>query len=156
MTAATEQSQSPKDISLQDYPLIFEQVVAWGDMDAFGHVNNVQYYRYIESARIAYLSRIKMLATGLLSVVASNNCRYLQPVHYPDSLNIGVKVSELRQSGFRMDYAIFSTQQQTVVALAQAVVVMVDGQTFAKTALPDEVRQQIIDLEKKAGHDLTA
>ena len=35
-----------KELSV--YPVIYEQKVAWGDMDAFGHVNNVQYYRYIE------------------------------------------------------------------------------------------------------------
>ena len=38
--------------SLEQYPVILEQPVAWGDMDAFGHVNNVMYYRYIESARL--------------------------------------------------------------------------------------------------------
>lgn len=39
-------------MQLTDYPVIHQQVVAWGDMDALGHVNNVMYYRYIESARI--------------------------------------------------------------------------------------------------------
>lgn len=40
---------------LKQYPVIYEQTVAWGDMDAFGHVNNAMYYRYVESARLAYL-----------------------------------------------------------------------------------------------------
>ena len=35
---------------LQQYPVIYSQTVAWGDMDAFGHVNNAMYYRYIERA----------------------------------------------------------------------------------------------------------
>ena len=43
---------------LAQYPVIHEQAVAWGDMDAFGHVNNVLYYRYIESARIRYLDAV--------------------------------------------------------------------------------------------------
>lgn len=38
-------------LTLADYPIVFEQRVAWGDMDAFGHVNNVIYYRYIEYAK---------------------------------------------------------------------------------------------------------
>lgn len=42
-----------KELSV--YPVIYDQKVAWGDMDAFGHVNNVQYYRYIESSRILYM-----------------------------------------------------------------------------------------------------
>ncbi len=46
-------------LTLADYPIVFEQRVAWGDMDAFGHVNNVIYYRYIESARLYYLEPFK-------------------------------------------------------------------------------------------------
>ena len=45
---------------LQQYPIIYSQVVAWGDMDAFGHVNNVIYYRYIEIARLAYLNQLNV------------------------------------------------------------------------------------------------
>ncbi|CAM0565404.1 hypothetical protein HLH81_18595 [Acinetobacter baumannii] len=44
-----------KELSV--YPVIYDQKVAWGDMDAFGHVNNVQYYRYIESSRILYMEK---------------------------------------------------------------------------------------------------
>lgn len=46
---------------LQQYPVIYSQTVAWGDMDAFGHVNNATYYRYIESARLAYLGKLNIL-----------------------------------------------------------------------------------------------
>ena len=50
--------------ALQDYPVIYEQQVAWGDMDAFGHVNNVIYYRYIESARVCYLDKLNIFEQG--------------------------------------------------------------------------------------------
>ena len=45
---------------LSDYPIIHIQPVAWGDMDAFGHVNNVLYYRYMESARIRYMDELNI------------------------------------------------------------------------------------------------
>lgn len=48
-----------KELSV--YPVIYDQKVAWGDMDAFGHVNNVQYYRYIESSRILYMENVNIL-----------------------------------------------------------------------------------------------
>ena len=47
-----------KELSV--YPVIYDQKVAWGDMDAFGHVNNVQYYRYIESSRILYMENVNI------------------------------------------------------------------------------------------------
>ncbi|MGM7337177.1 acyl-CoA thioesterase, partial [Acinetobacter baumannii] len=55
-----------KELSV--YPVIYDQKVAWGDMDAFGHVNNVQYYRYIESSRILYMEKAllhKPISKGL-------------------------------------------------------------------------------------------
>lgn len=71
---------------LTDYPVIYEQNVAWGDMDAFGHVNNVIYYRYIESARICYLDVLNIFKLDINTVVASSQCKYLKPVFYPDQL----------------------------------------------------------------------
>ena len=90
--------------SLAQYPVIFEQRVAWGDMDAFGHVNNAVYYRYIESARLAYLDRLNILVGPLLTVVATNQCRYLKPVVYPDQLKIGVRIEDIGTTSFRMSY----------------------------------------------------
>ena len=81
---------------LADYPVIFEQKIAWGDMDAFGHVNNVMYYRYMESARIWYFDQLDIFSYDVNTVVASNQCKYLKPIFYPDVLHIGVRVEELR------------------------------------------------------------
>ena len=50
---------------LNQHPVIHEQAVAWGDMDAFGHVNNVLYYRYIESARIKYMDILDFCSRGV-------------------------------------------------------------------------------------------
>ena len=56
--------------SVLDYPLVYTQHVDWGDMDAFGHVNNVMYYRYVESARLAYIEHTDILSADVLTVVA--------------------------------------------------------------------------------------
>ena len=69
---------------LNQYPVIYEQQVAWGDMDAFGHVNNVIYYRYMESARIAYFDELNILSQDVNTVVATNQCKYIKPMFYPD------------------------------------------------------------------------
>lgn len=140
--------------ALIQYPIIYEQKVVWGDMDAFGHVNNVIYYRYIESARIYYFDQLDILAENINTVVASNQCSYIRPVVYPDTLKIGVRIEELRNSAFRMHYCLYSEQQNQVVASAEAVVVCVDKINMKKTALPQHTRARIIQLEKTAGRDL--
>jgi acyl-CoA thioester hydrolase len=141
--------------SLKEYPVIYRQTVAWGDMDAVGHVNNVMYYRYIESARVEYCARISGDGNQLLSaVIASSSCRYLRPVYFPDVLEIGVQVVEVRNSGFRMNYVLYSTEQQQIVATGEAIAVMVDAKTLGKVALSAELRERIYTLERSVGNDL--
>lgn len=88
-------------IELAEYPVIYEQKVAWGDMDAFGHVNNAVYYRYIESARICYFEELNIFQQDIYTVVASSQCQYLRPLFYPDQLKSarGWKRCAAAQSG---------------------------------------------------------
>lgn len=143
---------SMKELSV--YPVIHKQTIAWGDMDAFGHVNNVQYYRYIESARIAYLMALNIFDQDILTVVASSQCKYLSPVFYPDVLHIGARIEELRNSAFRMHYVLWSETQNQVVATGEAVMVCVDKLTSKKLNIPDTIRQKIVQLEQSVGHSL--
>jgi acyl-CoA thioester hydrolase len=147
-------SKNMQELSI--YPVVHEQTVAWGDMDAFGHVNNVQYYRYIESARIAYLMVLNIFENDILTVVASNQCKYLRPVFYPDVLYIGARIEELRNSAFRMHYMLWSQAQNQVVATGEAVLVCVDKQTSQKVNIPELIRNRIIQLEASVGHNLAA
>ncbi|PJG42638.1 thioesterase [Acinetobacter tandoii] len=135
-----------------EYPIVHEQNVAWGDMDAFGHVNNVMYYRYIESARINYFDALNIFEQKVLTVVASNQCKYLRPVFYPDQLKIAVRVDELRNSAMRMTYQLFSTAQNELVATAEAVIVCVDQENMQKAAIPEDIREKILKMEHAVGH----
>ena len=147
-------SVNMKELSV--YPIVHEQTVAWGDMDAFGHVNNVQYYRYIESARIAYLMALNIFDQDILTVVASSQCKYLSPVFYPDVLHIGARIEELRNSAFRMHYVLWSKMQNQVVATGEAVLVCVTKHDSKKVNIPDSIRNKIIQLESNAGHNLVS
>ncbi|WP_374665300.1 acyl-CoA thioesterase [Acinetobacter sp.] len=137
---------------LADYPVIYEQNVAWGDMDAFGHVNNVQYYRYIESARICYFNELGIFQQNVFTVVASSQCKYFSPVVYPDQLKIGARVEELRNSAMRMHYLIWSEQQQKIAAEGEAVIVCVDQVNMKKMAMPDIIREGIKKIEIRVQH----
>ncbi|ALD02537.1 MAG: thioesterase family protein [Acinetobacter sp.] len=141
-------------LTLLDYPIIYQQQVAWGDMDAFGHVNNVIYYRYMESARIDYMNKLDILREDIYTVVASNQCKYMRPVFYPDQLKIGVRVEEVRSSAFRMSYLLWSELQQQVVATGDAVIVCVDKVEMQKIKIPDNIRKRLIETELKVNHQI--
>ncbi|OTG81119.1 acyl-CoA thioesterase [Acinetobacter sp. ANC 4648] len=140
---------------LLNYPVIYEQTVAWGDMDAFGHVNNVIYYRYMESARIAYFDQLNIFTQNIYTVVSSNQCQYLKPVFYPDRLKIAARVDEIRNSAMRMHYILWSEKQNAIVATGDAVIVFVDPVEMKKTLIPIDIKEMILSLEQSVNHELS-
>ncbi len=72
---------------LQDFPVVTEIPVAWGEMDALQHVNNVVYFRYFETARIDYFRHIQLMEdlaiTQVGPVLSETQSRYKIPVTFP-------------------------------------------------------------------------
>lgn len=134
--------------SLKDYPVVHVQPVAWGEMDAFNHLNNVAYYRYAESARISYMHAIGLMFArdDLLTILASSNCQYLRPVTYPDTLLIGVRIKKLGNTSIIFEYAFFSHQQQAQVATGEAVIVRTN-QAMQKQSWSQTERQRLCEFE---------
>ncbi len=143
---------------LNGYPVVIEAPVAWGEMDAFQHVNNIIYLRYFESARIAYFSRLDMLEamtrTGIGPILASTSCRFKIPLTYPDKVLIGAKVTNIYESSFMMVYSVFSTSHQKVAAEGDGLLVTFNYQENRKVPVPEELSQRIRDLEGMKGEEI--
>ncbi|MBL0713735.1 MAG: acyl-CoA thioesterase [Desulfosarcina sp.] len=136
---------------LEDYPVVIEIPVAWGEMDAFGHVNNIVYLRYFESARIAYFEKLKvmqaMAATGIGPILAETRCRYKLPLTYPDTVSVGAKIVELMADRFLMHYRVVSHRHGKVAAEGDGRVVPYDFGAQTKTPLPEVISDRIRALE---------
>jgi len=140
------------------YPVIIEIPVAWGDMDAFQHVNNIMYFKYFESARISYFEKINFMEvmneTGIGPILASTQCRYKIPLTYPDYVTVGAKVDTIEKERFIMKYAVISHKHEKIAALGEGVLVTFDYQNNKKTLIPDEIKKRIIVLEKSVSQDV--
>ena len=138
-----------------DFPVVLPIRVAWGEMDAFQHVNNVSYIRYFESARIAYMEAMKMEANIKKSpvglILGDIYCRYRRPVVYPDTLHIGTKISEIQDFGFIMEYQAYSEKQQTVTTLGHCKIVMIDYRSGDKVAVAGDMLEKILKLQPELG-----
>jgi len=138
---------------LDEFPVTLRVPVAWGDMDAFGHVNNTVYLRWFESARIAYFERIRfggsssgtMPAVG--PILARTQAVYKLPLTYPDTVDVGTRVTQVEKDRFTMLYRVVSERHATVACEGDARIISYDYRAGAKTALPDEVREAIEALE---------
>ncbi|AFC26655.1 acyl-CoA thioesterase [Saprospira grandis] len=133
-------------------PLIWKQPVAWGDMDAFGHVNNVQYLRYFETARVKYFEDLMTGEKGkgpVQPVVASLTADYKAPVTYPDTLEVKLGVTEMGNSSLKMRAEMHSAKGYLAV-VAHCSIVMFDFVKKRPARISDELRQFIEELEAKA------
>jgi acyl-CoA thioester hydrolase len=137
---------------LKDYPIDFSLPVQWGEQDTIGHVNNVVYFRWCETARVVYLQRIglweMMQQTKVGCIVAHIGCNYRQPVTYPDTVHIGARVTKIGKSSFKMEHAIFS-DALGLVADADSTMVVYDYNTNKPCPMPAEIRAAIESLEQR-------
>ena len=140
------------------YPVVIEIPIAWGDMDAFQHVNNIVYFKHFESARISYFEKIHfpevMNKTGIGPILASTQCKYKIPLTYPDHVTAGARVDTIEKDRFVMQYVVISHKLKKIAALGEGVLVTFDYQNNKKAFIPDEIRKRIIDLEKSVRQDL--
>jgi acyl-CoA thioester hydrolase len=138
---------------LEDYPIVIEIPVAWGEMDAFQHVNNVAFFRYFESARIMYSEKLGLHnlkeQTGIGPILGSTSCKYKLPLTYPDTVSVGAKVTDMAEDRFSMAYVVVSHKHQKIAAEGDGVIVMYNYKEGKKTAIPDELRKTILAFEKK-------
>lgn len=122
----------------------------WGEMDAFGHVNNVAYFRWLETARMHYLRAIGIThpdeqnGSGLL--LAETTCTFLKPLHFPDTVTVRTGVDHVGNTSFRMRYEVLS-EAVGLAATAVSVQVMFDYNARSKTPVPADVRGRILDVQ---------
>lgn len=121
--------------------------LAWGEMDAFQHLNNIIYFRYFETARIAFFEKMKMTKRGLPQgvgpILASTSCRFKAPLAYPDTLYVGVRILEIGADRFKLEHLVVSEKLQKVAAVGEVVVVSYDYSAQAKTDLPESWRRRL-------------
>jgi len=137
---------------LAQYPVVVETPVAWGEMDAFGHVNNIIYFRYFESARIAYFEKLDMPEfigrDPIGPILAETTCRFRAPLSYPDTVSIGARVASVGEDRFMMNYVVFSHKLERIAAEGEGIMVCYDYRQNRKASVPPGLRQRIEEIER--------
>ena len=139
------------DATLDRYPVSVSIPVAWGDMDAFQHVNNVVYARWLETARIVYLERIglidRMREEGVGPILAKTVIDYKRPLQYPDTVHVSATVTRIGGSSFTMSFRIRSEALGTDVASGEQVMVVYDYRAGATARVDHRLRGAIAAVE---------
>jgi acyl-CoA thioester hydrolase len=115
----------------------------WADNDAYGHVNNVVYYAWFDTAVNAYLieqGALDIHDGATIGLVVETHCNYFAPVVFPQAVEVGIRVASLGTSSVRYELGIFTADQKGdfVVCAAKGhfIHVYVDQQTRRPVQLP--------------------
>lgn len=113
------------------------------DNDVYGHVNNVVYYSYFDTAANAYLvgaGALDIESSQVIGLVVETACHYFSSLAFPDEIEAGVVAAHLGNTSVRYEIGIFKTGEAVTAAHGHFVHVYVDRDTRRPVALPPELR----------------
>ncbi|WP_179403591.1 acyl-CoA thioesterase [Burkholderia guangdongensis] len=134
---------------MTDYASVFEMSmpIRWGDMDAFGHVNNTVYFRYMEQARISWFESMGLggnKGDGQGPVIVTASMEFLRQLAYPGDVIARISVSKPGRSSFDSGFELLRADEPgQLYARGSARVVWIDYALGKSVPLPDTLRERI-------------
>lgn len=144
-------SMTPPDVTptRDDFPVRRRITTRWADNDVYGHVNNVVYYAFFDTAVNGWL----IDATGLdirtlpaIGLVAETSCRFLAPLSFPDEVVAGLALERLGRSSVVYRVGLFRGEESSPAAIGRFVHVYVDRESRTPTPVPEPIRTALAAL----------
>jgi acyl-CoA thioester hydrolase len=134
-----------------DFPRIHRVTTRWDDNDAYGHVNNVRYYAFFDTAINEWLVReggLDIQGGDVIGLCAESHCTFATPLAFPDDVEVGLRVGQLGRTSVRYELGVFAAGVDEPAADGWFVHVFVDRATRRPAEPPPRLRAA---LERLAG-----
>ena len=121
----------------------------WHDNDVYGHVNNVVYYSFFDSAVNTYLIEaggLDIHAGEVVGFVVSSSCDYFASIAFPERIEVGLRVGKLGNSSVQYELAIFKHGEEQACAAGRFVHVFVDRDSNRPVGIPESLRAALARL----------
>lgn len=118
----------------------------WADDDVYGHVNNVAYYAFFDTAvnrRLIRLGALDPHGGAVIGLVVETRCRYFAPVGFPDRVCVGLRVERLGTTSVTYDLGLFRNDEDRASARGSFTHVFVDRATRRPTPMPAPLREAL-------------
>jgi acyl-CoA thioester hydrolase len=133
-----------------DYKIFYPKSTRWSDNDIYGHVNNVIYYSYFDTAINRYLIEeggLDISDGSIVGYVVNSGCEYHAPISYPEAVEAGVRVDRLGNSSVQYGIAIFREGEQIAAAHGHVVHVFVERAENRSVPIPQNLRTALERLQ---------
>ncbi|KAA1420453.1 acyl-CoA thioesterase [Mumia zhuanghuii] len=146
MSADSRETTSP---TRDDFPVMRRITTRWSDEDVYGHVNNVTYYSYFDTAVNGYL--IDATGTDIrrldaIGLVVETSCRFKRELGFPDDVEVGLAVEKLGNSSIVYEIGLFQGASPEPAAIGRFVHVYVTRESREVTPVPDAIRTAVAPL----------
>jgi acyl-CoA thioester hydrolase len=126
--------------------------IDWSELDLFGHVNNVEFFKYIQASRVNYWDEIGLTHSfrdlKIGPMLASTSCQFKQPLFYPGNIIVLVKVDFIKNTSFGLTHLIMNDAGE-VAGYGQDIVVLYDYNANHKISIPADIRNSMQKREGK-------
>lgn len=131
------------------YKAFFSLPTRWMDNDVYGHVNNVNYYSFFDTAIAHYLMQqggLDPWKSSIIGFCVESGCRFRKAIQFPETITAGLRVAKIGSSSVRYEIGLFRKDDDLTAADGYFVHVFVDRKTEKPTPLPDHIREALSRL----------
>ena len=134
---------------LPAYPYVTPITTRWMDNDIYGHINNVAYYSFFDTAANRFLieNGLDIAHGSIIGLVVESKCHYHAALAYPQPLRAGVRVDKLGSRAVTYGIAIFDDTDERAAAHGYFVHVFVDRVSRQPTPIPDRLRSALASIQ---------
>jgi len=139
-------AERPRPAERTEFPRFVPLTTRWLDNDVYGHLNNVVYYAFFDTAVNQILIQEKVLdphQSAIIGLVVETRCSYFRSLKFPDPIEVGVRTLSIGRSSVRYAIGIFSDQNRLAAAQGEFTHVYVDRASQRPVPIPADVRKVI-------------
>ena len=128
------------------YPYLHAITTRWDDNDVYGHVNNVRYFGFFDTAINAWLiaeGGLDIAHGDVIGVCAESHCAYTSAIAFPDAVTVGLRAGHVGSSSVRYELAVYKDDEPDPSATGWFVHVFVDRATRRPVAFPPQLRDAL-------------
>jgi acyl-CoA thioester hydrolase len=136
--------------TIDTYPYATAITTRWMDNDIYGHINNVTFYSFFDTAANRFLidrGGLDIENGPVIGLVVESHCSYHAPLAFPQNIRAGVRVAHLGNRAVTYDIAIFSDRDPLAAANGSFVHVFVERATRQATMIPAQIRAALESLQ---------
>lgn len=144
-----------RDTPRSAWPHIGTISTRWMDNDVYGHVNNVQYYSYFDTAVNQFLIEKDVLDIHkgeIVGFVVDSGCSYYSSLSFPDVVHVGIRVAKLGNSSVRYEIGVYRNDDPLPCASGHFVHVYVERSSNRSVPIPAPVRAVLESIRSEAAH----